>query len=216
MSGTDRLNLKRMNTNHKPDENGNSMAKNITVILGHPDSNSYCAAIATAYADAAEAAGNNVKFFKLGEIAFDPTLHHGYGKIQELEPGLKTIQDAITWAQHLVFIYPNWWGSMPALLKGFFDRVFLPGYAFKYRDNSRFWDRLLVGRSAHAIVTMDTPPWYYWLVYRMPGHHQIRKTILEFCGVKPVKITSLGPVRHASSAQREKWLAQVARYARAA
>jgi putative NADPH-quinone reductase len=63
---------------------------------------------------------------------------------------------------------------------------------------------------------MDTPPWYYWLVYKMPGHNQIKKTILEFCGIKPVKITSLGPVRYASPEQREKWLQQVKQYAKKA
>ncbi|MBU3736429.1 MAG: NAD(P)H-dependent oxidoreductase [Methylobacterium sp.] len=192
------------------------MSKNVTVILGHPDTGSYCGAIATAYAQAAREAGHAVKLFKLGEVAFDPTLHHGYIKAQALEPGLKEIQDAITWANHLVFVYPNWWGSMPALLKALFDRVLLPGYAFRYRDNSLLWDKLLVGRSAHAIVTMDTPPWYYRLVYKMPGHNQIKKTILEFCGIKPVKITALGPVRSASQAQREKWLDQVRQYARTA
>jgi NAD(P)H dehydrogenase (quinone) len=189
--------------------------KNITIILGHPDSGSYCGGLATAYAQAAEAAGHKVRFFKPGDIGFDPTLHHGYSKIQELEPGLREIQDAITWANHLVFVYPNWWGSMPSLLKGLFDRVFLPGYAFKYRDNSRLWDRLLFGRSAHAIVTMDTPPWYYWLVYKMPGHNQMKNNILEFCGIKPVRITSIGPVRNSSPAQREKWLLKIVEYAKA-
>ncbi|MFZ4766853.1 MAG: NAD(P)H-dependent oxidoreductase, partial [Roseimicrobium sp.] len=172
--------------------------------------------LATAYAQAAEAAGHSVRLFKLGDVAFDPILHQGYGGKQELEPGLKEIQDAIAWADHLVFVYPNWWGSMPALLKGFFDRVLSPGFAFKYRDHSPFWDRLLVGRSAHAFVTMDTPPWYYWLVYRMVGHRQLRSNILEFCGIKPVRTTSLGPVRHSSPAQREAWLQQVARYAKEA
>lgn len=192
------------------------MPKNITVILGHPDSSSYCGELASAYVQAAREAGHEVRFFKLGEIAFDPTLHHGYKQRQELEPGLNEVKDAIAWARHLVFVYPIWWGAMPALLKGMFDRVFLPGFAFKYRQNSVFWDKLLVGRSAHAIVTMDTPPWYYSLVYTKPGHHQIKKTILEFCGIKPVKITSLGPVRHASEAQRGKWILQVRKAAASA
>ena len=192
------------------------MTKNIVVILGHPDATSYCATLATAYVNAAEEGGDNVKFFKLGEIEFDPTLHHGYNKRQELESGLKEIQEAIIWANHLVFVYPIWWGSMPSLLKGFFDRVFLPGYAFKYRENSQFWDKLLAGRSAHAIVTMDTPPWYYRFIYKMPGHNQIKKTILEFCGIKPVTITSFGPVRYASQKQREKWVQQVISYAKSA
>jgi putative NADPH-quinone reductase len=95
---------------------------------------------------------------------------------------------------------------MPALLKGFLDRVFLPGFAFQYREGSRFWDRLLSGRSAHLFVTMDTPPWYYRLFYRMPGHNQMKRTILEFSGIKPVGIASFGPVRGSSQQQREKWL----------
>lgn len=192
------------------------MAKNITIILGHPDASSLCGTLAETYASSARSAGHSVRLFKLGEVDFDPILHHGYNKRQELEPGLKEIQDSITWANHLVFVYPIWWGSMPSLLKGMFDRVFLPGYAFKYRNNSQFWDRLLAGRSAHAIVTMDTPTWYYRLFYSMPGHHQMRKTILEFCGIKPVKITSFGPIRYATDKQRGKWIEKVGAFAKAA
>lgn len=190
------------------------MPKNITVILGHPDSTSFCGALAEAYAKSAAEAGHAVRLFKLGDMRFDPVLRHGYHARQELEPELKEVQEAIEWAGHLVFVYPIWWGSIPALLKGMFDRVFLPGYAFKYRKNSSLWDRLLAGRSAHVIATMDTPPWYYRFVYRMPGHHQMKRTILEFCGIKPVKVTSLGPVRFATLARRNKWLEQVGAYAR--
>lgn len=189
------------------------MTKKITVILGHPDSESFCGAIAEKYVSSARLSGHDVKLFRLGDIAFDPVLHHGYNKRQELEPGLVEIREAISWAEHLVFIYPVWWGAMPAMLKGMFDRIFLPGYAFKYRKNSVLWDKLLTGRSAHVIATMDTPPWYFRLVYTMPGHHQIRKTILEFCGIKPVKITSFGPIRNASAAQLSRWLKQVERAA---
>jgi len=192
------------------------MGKNITIILGHPDSASYCASIATAYEQAAIAAGHEVRLFKLGELDFDPILHQGYKVVQPLEPCLVEAQEAITWAHHLVFVYPIWWGAMPALMKGFFDRAFLPGYAFKYRPNSQFWDKLLKGRSAHVFSTMDTPPWYFWLVYNMPGHHQIKRTILQFSGIRPVKITSFGPVRYASQQRKEGWLAQVARFARGA
>lgn len=189
------------------------MSKKIAVILGHPDSDSYCGDLASAYAKAAEGSGHSVKVFRLGDIVYDSTLHHGYNQRQELEPGLKEIKDAITWANHLVFVYPIWWGSMPSLLKGMFDRVFLPGFAFKYRENSQLWDRLLSGRSAHVIMTMDTPPWYFRLVYRMPAHNQIKRTILEFCGIKPVKITAIGPVRYATPAKRARWLKKVSQHA---
>jgi len=182
------------------------MSKRILVILGHPDSDSLCSAIAASCVVGAREAGNEVKLISLGDLSFDPVLHKGYARIQELEPDLVAAQEAITWSQHIVFVYPTWWGGMPALLKGFLDRVFLPGFAFQYREGSRFWDRLLSGRSAHLFVTMDTPPWYYRLVYRMPGHNQMKRTILEFSGIKPVGITSFGPVRGSSQQQREKWL----------
>lgn len=188
------------------------MSKRILVILGHPASESFCGALADSYVKGAEAAGNEVRLISLGNLSFDPVLHNGYATIQELEPDLVTAQAAITWAEHIVFVYPIWWGAMPALLKGFVDRVFLPGFAFKYREGSQFWDRLLSGRSAHLLVTMDTPPWYFRWVYRMPGHNQMKRTILEFSGIKPVAVSSFGPIKGSSQQKREKWLAQVSAY----
>lgn len=96
-------------------------------------------------------------------------LHDGYNQVQLLEPDLVQAQADITWAEHLAFVYPIWWGGIPALMKGFFDRIFLPGFAFKYREGKAFPDKLLKGKTAHLLVTMDTPPWYYKWVCRMPG-----------------------------------------------
>ena len=184
------------------------MSKRILVILGHPAEDSFCGALADSYVQGTKAAGNEVQFIALGKLTFDPVLHNGYAAIQELEADLVNAQTAITWAQHIVFVYPIWWGAMPALLKGFIDRVFLPGFAFKFRDGSAFWDRLLVGRSAHLLVTMDTPPWYFRWIYRMPGHNQMKRTILEFSGIKPVTVSNFGPIKDSSRQQREKWLVQ--------
>lgn len=189
------------------------MKKNIVVILGHPNSNSYCGALAETYTQTAIAQGHEVKLFKLGDASFDPILHHGYNQRQELEPDLVEMREAILWAAHVVIVYPIWWGSIPALLKGFFDRTFLPGFAFSYRKNSVWWDRLLAGRSAHLIVTMDTPPWYYRWIYKMPGHNQMKITILEWCGIKPIKISSFGPLRNSTDQQREKWRQAVIKFA---
>ena len=100
---------------------------------------------------------------------------------------------------------------MPALLKGFLDRLLLPGFAFRYRRDSAWWDRLLAGRSARVITTMDTPPWYYRWLYRDPGIAQLRRTVLQFCGIAPVRVTRLGPVRSSSPARRQRWLQAIAR-----
>ena len=182
----------------------------VVVLLGHPDAKSYCGAIARAYADGARSSGAEVREINLGDLTFDPVLWHGYHEVQALEPDLADAQEAIRWAGVLVFAYPNWWGSMPALLKGFVDRVFLPGFAFKYRENSQFSDRLLAGRSARLLVTMDTPHWYYRLVVRQPGHQMMRRAILGFSGVKPVRTSVFGPIRKSADAARDQWLTRAA------
>lgn len=180
--------------------------KRILIILGHPGEKSLSKAMAEAYLRGAQESGAEARLLSLGELGFDPILNEGYQGKQALEPDLLEAQQSLLWAEHLVFVYPVWWGAMPALLKGFIDRTFLPGFAFKYRKDSVWWDRLLSGRSARLITLMDTPPWYFRWVYRMPGHNQMKRTILEFCGVKPVHISEFGPVRSADEKQHEKWL----------
>ncbi|MEO1084232.1 MAG: NAD(P)H-dependent oxidoreductase [Acidobacteriota bacterium] len=179
------------------------------VILGHPDASSFTGHLASEFIAAAEEAGREVRIFRLGEMDFDPVLHHGYRKRQELEPDLVELRDAITWASHLVFFYPIWWGDMPALLKGALDRVLQPGFAFKYRKDSPLWDRLLAGRSGRVFTTMDTPPWYFWWIQRPSGHRILKHNILGFCGIRPVKFHSIGPVRSSTAERRARWVEQV-------
>ncbi|MBS1187797.1 MAG: NAD(P)H-dependent oxidoreductase [Burkholderiaceae bacterium] len=184
------------------------MSKRILVILGHHTKDSLCGALADAYAQGAVLAGHEVKRIAVGELAFDPVIRDVTCMNDIREPDLLAAQTAIAWAQHIVLVYPVWWGGPSALLKGFIDRVFTSGFAFRFKENSPFWERLLAGRSAHLLVTMDTPPWYYRWIFRMPGHQLMKRTILEFCGIKPVQITDFAPVRGSSVDKREKWLEQ--------
>lgn len=139
--------------------------KRILMIIGSPKSDSLCHSLAEAYALGARTEGHVVRQMRLSEMSFDPVLHEGYSQSQTLEPDLLEAQRQIHWAQHLVFVYPVWWGGLPAQLKGFFDRVLLPGFAFKYRSDSQRWDKLLSGRSADLLVTLDTPRWYFHWIY---------------------------------------------------
>lgn len=183
--------------------------KKILIVQGNPDKNSFCDALAEAYKKGAFDANAEVKEINIREMEFNPNLAFGYKKRVELEQGLIESQHLIKWADHLVFVYPTWWGTMPALLKGFIDRVFLPGFGFQYRDDSVWWDKLLKGKSARLIVTMDTPPWYFRLIYGQPGHKAMKKSTLGFCGIKPVRISSIGPVKHSKKSKRISWLNQV-------
>lgn len=185
------------------------MPRRILVILGQPQRQSFGAALAQAYAEGARASGAEVRELFLGDLKFDPAGAMNHSSPPALETDLVMAQEAIKWAEHLVFVYPIWWGTIPALLKGFIERVFLPGFAVNFRDNSPLWDKLLTGRSAHLIVTLNTPSWIYRWIYGRPGHNTMKKTILEFCGIKPVRITEVGPVRNSTDTKRKQWIAQI-------
>ncbi len=173
------------------------------IILGHPDKDSFCCHLADAYENGAREKGGDVMRINLVDLNFDPILRKGYRQIQSLEPDLIEAQRLIKWANHLVFVYPVWWSSPPALLKGFIDRVFLPGFAFKYRENSSMWDKLLIGRSARLILTSDAPVAWLYFAYFHPALNMMKKATLEFCGIVPVSVTSFGAIKNTSDKKRE-------------
>ncbi len=184
--------------------------KKILVILGHPDSQSFNAALARAYVRGARAAHATVRFLKLGELSFDPILHHGYREIQPLEPDLLKVQNYIKWADHLIWVYPTWWGSMPALLKGLLDRLWLPGFAFKF-TRPYLHQRLLRGRSARLIITMDTPSLIYRFIFRSPGENIMKRSVLRFSGVRPVRVTRISWMVVSTKNYRRRWLKKIER-----
>lgn len=185
------------------------MQKKILIINGHPNKESFNYGIASAYAEAAISSGAAIRQINIGALDFNPNLQYGYQQRMPLEPDLVDAWEAILWADHLVWVHPVWWGGLPAITKGFIDRLFLPGLAFQYRENSPFWDKLLKGKTAHIITSLDQPGWYYRLVYGRPSVNQLRKSTLEFCGIKPVRVTYLGIVKTADNALRAGWLEKV-------
>lgn len=186
------------------------MSRKIVIINGHPNKDSLNFGLAKAYKTGAESSGAEVKEIIIADLTFNPNLQYGYQKRMELEADLLEAWEKITWAEHLVWVHPVWWGGLPAIMKGFIDRLFLPGFAFQYKENSVWWEKLLKGKTAHIITTLDQPSWYYKWMYGRPSVNQLKKATLEFCGVKPVKVTYIGIVKTATAATREKWLKKVA------
>ncbi|MCU0442788.1 MAG: NAD(P)H-dependent oxidoreductase [Bacteroidia bacterium] len=183
--------------------------KKILIINGHPDKESFNFALAQSYKKGALKSGAAIQEIHIGELDFNPNLQFGYRKRTALEPDLLDAQEKVKWAEHLVWIYPVWWDSVPALMKGFIDRVLLPSFAFQKRENSVWWDQLLKNKSARIISTLDQPAWYYWLVYRQPSNHAMKKLTLEFCGLSPVRVTTIGPMRLSKEDYRQKWLRKI-------
>lgn len=183
-----------------------SPTKRILIIQGHPSQDSLSAALAQAWAEGAQAKGHGVRWLRLGDMQFDPILHGSDPHQQTLEPDLLQAQQDLLWAEHTVWVFPVWWGGVPALLKGFLDRTFTSGFAYKFSSGSSLPVQLLKGRTAELLVSLDTPAWYYRWVQRMPALHQMRITTLAFCGIRTVRTELLGPVIHSDAATRGRWL----------
>jgi len=121
-----------------------------------------------------------------------------------LEDAARAIKDA----DHLVFVFPLWLGAMPALLKAFLEQVMRPGVAFAYPEAGRngFARTLLKGRSARIVVTMGMPAFFYRFWYLGHGIAGMRRNILNFVGISPVRETLFGMVEGVSDAKRRKWI----------
>lgn len=185
--------------------------KKVFILLAHPDTDTLSGKFASAYEAGALSAGHEVRRLNLGDMQFDPILHKGYKEIQKLEPDLLTFQANVRWCDHLVIIYPNWWGTMPALLKGLIDRAWLPGFAFRfYKDGRLGWERLLRGKSARTIILAKTHPWLAWALFGEFTNELARAT-LGFAGISPVHTVVFSPSEGASPTRVGWWLAKVRR-----
>lgn len=172
-----------------------SAQKRIAIIDGHPDPDGdrYCHALAGAYASGAAEGAHAVKRITVAELDV-PLLRsqcdwdHG-----ATTNALGAAQRDIAWASHLVIIYPLWLGSMPAMLKAFFEQVFRPGFAIE-PDPSKMWAKLLTGRSARVVVTMGMPAWMYRWYFFAHSLKSLERNILAFVGIGPIKETLIGGI----------------------
>ncbi len=185
--------------------------KKVLIINGHPDKRSYNHALSDVYLEGVKKTNSPVSRLNISDLYFNPNLEYGYRLTTQLEPDLQQAIEKIKEADHLVWLFPMWWYGLPALMKGFIDRTFLPGVAFESIEGKKMQKGLLTGKSARVIITADTPGWYDFLVMKRPAINQFKKGTLQFCGVNPVKISFFAPIKNSSLEQREKWLGEVRR-----
>jgi NAD(P)H dehydrogenase (quinone) len=187
-------------------------ARRIAILLAHPNDKSLSAAISSTYCQAAKSAGHEVRVIDLYALKFDPVLRFSEsGFPTPLEADLQLAQQTITWCEHLVIVFPVWWFGLPALLKGFIDRTFTEGWAYQF-TSAIHWQKLLKGRSAHAIYTMDTPPLFARVLIGDAFGAALRRGTLKFVGFHPIKMTAFGPVKTSTDDIRLAWLKKITRY----
>lgn len=184
--------------------------KHLLIINGHPDKQSYNYALSEAYKTGAQETNATISQINISDLNFNPNLQFGYRQRTELEPDLIDAIEKIKNANHIVWVFPMWWYGYPAIMKGFVDRTFLPGIAFEPIEGKPLPKKLLKGKTARIIITADAPRWYDYLFMKSPAINQFKKGTLEFCGIKPVKLTYIAPVKNSSLDWREKWLEKIA------
>jgi putative NADPH-quinone reductase len=176
----------------------------ILIVNGNParQRESFSEALGNAYAEAAKEAGHEVRTLKIAALDFDPILHEGYHGHQPPEPHVKAAQDFISWAEHVVVVYPMWQFGVPALLKGFCERTLTPGFAYSVTGKNPLEAALLKGRSVRLIQTMGMPAIFYTAAFRAHGGKAFR-SLFSFCGFAPVRTTFLGMIESGDGTRRK-------------
>lgn len=170
------------------------------IIDGHPDAESLTASIARRYA----VGYGDARVLALRDLDFDPHMRFGYRKRMPLETDLADAKQAMQEAKTIIFTTPLWWGSVPALLKGFFDRALLPQEEYRYTSLG-LPQGLLTGRCGRMFLLADTP-WYAAPVLGLPAATHVSKSTMKLCGVRPFRVHRLLGVQGADEARIARWL----------
>jgi NAD(P)H dehydrogenase (quinone) len=179
----------------------------VAIIVGHGRKGSYCEALGQAYWRGARAAGHDATLFVTSAMTSDPVLREGFERVQPLEPDLQLAHNAIAAANHLVIIFPLWLGTLPAILKGFLERVLQPDLV-KPAKQGRFV-QILKGKSARIIVTMGMPGFVYRWWFGAHAVKMLRRNILGFVGVHPIRTTIYGSIEGVRDERRRRWLRDI-------
>ena len=192
------------------------MTKRITIVQGHPDPAGHhlLHAMADAYAEAATAAGHEVRRIEVAKLEFHLLRTQQDFEGGALPPALAQAQTDMRWAEHWVFLFPLWHGTMPALFKGFLEHIFRPGFAMEYKEKG-FPKRLLAGRSARIVVTMGMPVVLYRWYFGAYGVRSFKRSMLSFAGIGPIR-ESLYGLTFADEKKRARWIEDMRRHGRRA
>jgi NAD(P)H dehydrogenase (quinone) len=186
------------------------------IVFNHPYEGSYCNALLTAVTAGLEKAGHEVDLIHLDNDGFNPVMSaadlKGFKDGRACDPLVLKYKERLEIADQLVMIFPIWWELMPAMTKGFIDKVIFPGVAYDYDNSGRYprmikrWTKL---NAVTLITTMNTPSF----VYRLMFGNAIKKAIFSGTfwklGFKNRKWISYNMVKFVDNSKREKWLSQL-------
>jgi len=187
------------------------MLRKIAIVQGHPDPSRerFGRVLQAAYTEGAASAGHEVRVIDVATLDFPLLRTKADWEKGEPPPAIRTAQATIAWAEHLVFFYPLWAGSMPALLKGFIERILQPDLIARQSTESAMNWNIFKNKSARIVMTMGMPVTVYRWFYRGHALKLLTRNILHFIGIKPVRHTLYGMIQTSKLEQRQNWLEEM-------
>ncbi|MCL2012436.1 MAG: NAD(P)H-dependent oxidoreductase [Cystobacterineae bacterium] len=184
-------------------------AKKVYMVLAYPNKEGFCYAAFESLKKGLEAAGHEIRISDLYQENFNPVLVFNENKLRrnlQHDPEVQAYREAILWAEHLVFVFPIWWSGMPAILKGFIDRVFAKGFAYEYAGSSKMTG-LLKNKTAWIVNMQDAPGIVRFLPFIIHDYGWVlKKQILRSCGFKKVQHFSIFSMLSSTPEKRSQWL----------
>lgn len=188
----------------------------VLVVYCHPVADSFCAALRDTAVAAIRAKGCDARVLDLYAENFDPVMHpcerQTYNEHAPADPALQPHIEGLRWAEALVFIYPTWWYGLPAMLKGWLDRVWAKDVAFALDKSSGTIEPLMGHIQKIAVVTTCGAAWWWSLIVGQPGRKTITRGIRALCGWRCRTLYMAHYLMDSSTAEsRERFLRTVRR-----
>ncbi len=183
---------------------------NVVVVLGHPSANSYCAAIFQVLSEALKKQ-HQVSAIRLADENFVTAMSSAERRAYETEQPLisdetKRYAELLQNAEALIFVYPTWWSGLPAQLKGWFERVFVLGVAFRFNANNKIRPNLQNVRHIIGVSTYGSP-WRYVKLVNDNGRRTLTRAIRASTGLRTRTMwCGLYALDTCTAADREKFI----------
>jgi NAD(P)H dehydrogenase (quinone) len=187
----------------------------VVIIFNHPYDGSFCNVILQSVTKGLTEANHQVEIIHLDKDNFNPVMTaadlKAFRDKKPIDPKVIEYSSTIKDADHLIFIFPIWWELMPAMTKGFIDKVIFPGVAYDYANASNtrmrpLWDNI---KGITMITTMNTPNWLYWGLFGNAVNKAMLVGTFWKIGFKNRKWISFNQVKMVSDHKRKKWLKEL-------
>lgn len=182
---------------------------NILMITAHPNPHSLTTEISKQVQNSIDTS-HNLKVLNLYQEQFDPVLKFDDQHLRRdlaFDPETARYRDLVAWADQFIFIFPIWWGGMPAILKGFIDRVFVAGFAYHYTKTGL---KGHLNAKAWIIMTHNTPS--FLVPFTQDYGKVLKGQILKPCGIAPVRVTQIASAEKLSDQRYQKVMKKIRKH----